>query len=515
MRYLTLLILFFSALSFYAQDSTKSQAFKHDVEPRDNHPFIKSKYPSYPLVAGYLLVNDANDGDPFAQHELGLRYLMGKGFKPDTVKAIQWILKAVAQNVTAARFNYAILLHNGIGVKWNPFLAFEHFKYAAEMGMPEGQFAYGLMYADNLVVSRNYNKVYKWVKIAADNNFEPAEKVLEELKKSGLAIAADSSSEDISNNYFEENELAKGSSALYDKEWELDFFSFADDEITDEDKDKQIEKLMNENPEELKKQLGITKVDSNEVEDTSSIELIKYAAEAGSPEALLIEGRIYDKGIVLKKNLLHALVSYVRAYRLGAFKAGERLFEMTKNESLFKFLKNEIDAGNPDAMYVWAGLTAIGLDYQITDDQAFELLLRAVEKNHILSIIETGLCYYSGSLVDKDIDKAFEYWENASRLGSTEAKVRIAFTTIVLADQNEKLKNEIRELKFAAGSGSVLAQAALGYCYENGKGVKQNKGFAVDYYKSSASRGNEAAYNSLKKMYDAIRPEKEMFTIYE
>ena len=59
-------------------------------------------------------------------------------------------------------------------------------------------------------------------------------------------------------------------------------------------------------------------------------------------------------------------------------------------------------------------------------EQALELLEKGVEQDHIYSIIETGLCYYSGTLVDKDKDKAIDYWEKAVDLGSNEAKVRIA-----------------------------------------------------------------------------------------
>ena len=36
----------------------------------------------------------ANNGDASAQHELGIRYLLGRGFGVDTVKSAYWIQKA-------------------------------------------------------------------------------------------------------------------------------------------------------------------------------------------------------------------------------------------------------------------------------------------------------------------------------------------------------------------------------------------------------------------------------------
>ena len=98
------LLLFFIPLSTFAQDSTLSSAFKENL-PNRKYPLIKPKYPSYPLMTGFLLTQEAKKGDPFAQHELGLRYLLGRGFAPDTILAVSWIKKAANQKLAAAQFN--------------------------------------------------------------------------------------------------------------------------------------------------------------------------------------------------------------------------------------------------------------------------------------------------------------------------------------------------------------------------------------------------------------------------
>ncbi|MFC2085138.1 tetratricopeptide repeat protein [Bacteroidota bacterium] len=456
----------------------------------------------------------ANEGDPLAQHELGLRYLLGKGFPKDTINAIHWIQKAVSKNVTTAKFNYGILLNNGIGVEWNPFLAFEEFNFAAKNGMPEGQFTFGIFFTDNLVVSRNYHKAFYWFEKAANSDYEPAKKALNQLQKLGITFSSDN----INNS---ESLLSSDTSFIYDytllnTDWELDFFEFETESPIDDNSDESIKKILTYNSDELKSVLGISNiVDNSELVDTSGMNILSFAEKKGSPEALLISGRIHEKGILTEKDLIKAAAKYIKAYRLGANKAVEYLLNLSKSENFFDFLKQEIENKNPDAMYTWAGLTALGFDFQLSEKQAMELLQEAVQNDHVYSIIETGLCYYSGNLVEQDKLKALKYWEKAAKLGSDEARIRIAFARIQNNNMGADLRNEIQFLKSTASRGSVLAQAILAYCFEKGLGVKQDKGKAANLYRNAAFRGNQAALKSLKQMYDDIRPDKEEFEIFQ
>jgi TPR repeat protein len=61
--------------------------------------------------------------------------------------------------------------------------------------------------------------------------------------------------------------------------------------------------------------------------------------------------------------------------------------------------------------------------------------------------------------------------------------------------------------------GSILAQFTLGYCYENGIGVKKNLPNAVKYYRNAAQRGNQFAYEQLKRLYNNLRPATETFKV--
>lgn len=511
MRSALILLVLFAVTNLFAQDSTRSQAFKDNL-PR-KYPVFRAKYPSYPLIAGYLLVREANSGDPFAEHELGIRYLIGKEFPADTVKAVYWIHKAVEQKLPAALFNYGILLYNGIGVPWNPFEAYQNFHQASDAGLPEADFAIGISYTDNLLVNRNLNKAYFLFKKSADNGYQPAKDALEQMNKSGFKPVLDSASAVMLSKGKKVND--DESVQLMDPQWDLDFYNFESD--TNKVKSPEsIKEILSKKSEDLKRYLGLNEEKALKgLKDTSATGILKYAADAGSPEALLIYGRGYETGVLFGKDLITAAVNYLTAYRMGSYKAAESLYKLSQSPDYFNLLKKEIDNGNPDAMYTLAGLTALGFNYQITDKQALELLQKAADRNHTPSVIEIGLSYYSGKLVAKDRQKALEYWRKAESLGSEEASVRIAFSNIIDATSMTGLTKDIHVLQVEADAGSVLAQTALGYCYEKGTGVKENKGIAVRLYRMAAQRGNETAFNSLKRMYDELRPKDAQFIIYQ
>ncbi|MBN1301780.1 MAG: sel1 repeat family protein [Melioribacteraceae bacterium] len=512
MKLLVAFILFlFTAEITIGQDSTISQAVKSN-RSKSIYPLIKAKAPSYPLMTAYLIQKYASDGDPLAQHELGLRYLLGKGFSKDTAKAIRWIKMASDKNLTAAKYNYSIMLENGIGVEWNPFEAFSNVKFAAENGMPEAQFFYGVFFTDNLVVNRNYNEAYNWFNKAASANFEPALKAKKQMEESGLVVTNSASDGQQGNKQYQADSSVIGSSALFNPEYELDFFEF---EKTLDSGKTDLSKIYNQDFNKLKENLGVNEIPATQLQDSSGQSLVKFAAEQGSPEGLLIVGKDYEQGVSFDENITKAVESFIKAYRLGSIKALQNILKIAKTEEFYNQLQREVNSNIPAAMYVWAGLTALGIDYQLTNEQALELLEKAAEQNHINAIIEKGLCYYNGTLVEKNRDRALEYWQKASALGSSEARIRIAFM-ILLDNRNEdEYKKALRTLLDATAQGSVLAQTALAYCYENGIFVKKDKATAARLYRSASHRGSEVAYNSLRRMYDGIRPDAEEFIIVD
>jgi TPR repeat protein len=511
-RYNLIAAICLSALFIYinetnAQDSTSSLAFKKNRPDKRLTPFYQPDL-SYQLWKQFNLIREANSGDPLAEHELGIRYLLGDGLPADTVKGAYWIHKAVEQNLTAAEFNYGILLMNGWGVPWNPFKAYDYFLKAAK-DMPQAQYIIGIFHTDNLVVKKDWAAAYRWVKKASDEGYEPARKTLEELKRKIPASLLDTMNIKKPDTAAEKNEDNSLTSTLG-----LSFIDFeaAADTVKDVSNRMLQKDLLLTGSREILDTL--TEYDTTMPKiDSGSIPALLKSAESGSPEALNFIGRFYEKGIYYPKDIITALSFYIRALRLDSPRSPWLIWNITKDKELPADLKRLVDEKNPIAMFVWYGLAAFGFNNDIVIGDAIKLLRQAAESNYLPALNELGLIYNNGNFIKVDREKAFTIWETAARMGSKEAKIRLAAAEVFGYLPAGDLSSSIKILIDADSLGSILSQVALAYCYEKGVGLKKDKAKAVKYYRSAAQRGNNFAYNELKKMYDEIRPDNAEFKI--
>ena len=148
-----------------AQEKNDSPVFKK-YRPPQEPPLVVQSDALYQMWETFIVTRKANAGDVLAQHELSLRYLLGRGAAPDTARAALWMKRASDQHYTPAMFNYAIICYNGWGVKWDPFEAYRLFRACAEKGMPEAGYAMAQFLTEDLVVPRNFDSAYAWVSIA-------------------------------------------------------------------------------------------------------------------------------------------------------------------------------------------------------------------------------------------------------------------------------------------------------------------------------------------------------------
>ncbi|MBI4535435.1 MAG: sel1 repeat family protein, partial [Ignavibacteriae bacterium] len=387
-----------------AQTRPNSPVFK-DYKPAGPTKIIEQSDATYQMWQGFMLTQKANAGDVLAQHELGIRYFVGRGFKADTLKAGYWIQKAAGRNLIPAQYNLAILQYNGWGVAWNPFDAFRNFLYCAEEKTVEADYVLGQFFSDNLVVPRNLDEAYRRVKIAADVGHETAKEVLKEFEKRGYVPKKDSvgneARETASDTLVTPNVSVLGGMPIF-----LDF---------DDDTSHQVEDLtllreaVRDGSPELRKALGVESPTGDLTLDSVSLRTIELSAEAGSPEALAVLGRLLEKGIQVGADKVAAGVYYIRAIRLGSPRASALLWRLIQEKEFFPLLKSRVGQGDPDAQVVWAGLLALGLDYQVTEAQAIQLLQAAAERNHVQAMIELGLCYYVGRWVPQDVERSLEW----------------------------------------------------------------------------------------------------------
>ncbi len=495
----------------YSQDSSASLAYKKKNRFFRYSMFYRSDL-SYQLWHQFKLVQKAKDGDPIAEHELGLRYLMGEGFKSDTTLGAKWIGNAARKNLTSAEYNFAILLNNGWGVDWNPFKAYDFFQRAALDGMPQAEYILGVTHLNNLVVKKDLLTAYEWLKKSFDSGFLPAKEYLKKLEKKISPEKLKKARKDVSKKSFNKgktfNNYITSSTPTGLEIIDFDLVQDSATKITDKHI---LGALLTETNSNLADTLGISeKTDTNITLLKSGLPFLQKSANAGNPEALTLIGRLYEKGKFFNKNKIDATVYYLRAARLNSPIAATLLYQLTKDEKFISQIRRSAKKGKVKEMYIWYGLYALGFLRDIAPKDAFNLILKSANKKFIPSMVELGLSYYTGNLTKKDISKAKNVWNSAAKLGSEEALTRIAATNI-LEQKYTRIKLDIDILKKASKLGSILAEVTLASLYENGIGVKKDKSKAVMYYRASAQRGDRYAFNQLKRMYDEIRPERFRF----
>ncbi|MGA9365563.1 MAG: tetratricopeptide repeat protein [Bacteroidota bacterium] len=506
---LVLLIFPSTAMGQEIKENHPNSSVFRDYKSPDRNELIRPSDATYQFWEGLLLMRRANSGDPVAQEELGYRYFLGKGFSADTARAAYWIGKAADQNMPIAQYNLGVFLNNGWAVPWNPFKAYERFKAAAEDSLPEGEFAYGLFFTDNLVVPRDWPRAYRWVKLAGDAKYEPAQKVIAEFIRRGIPLSPDTTGGRTTPTHDSVSAGAVRSIEPLYLDYGPDTTSHVDDLTL-------LNEAFREGNDKFREALGVSHIFDKETEkDTTALSVIESAAGAGSPEALTVLGRCYERGAGVPRDRILAAEQYLQAARMDSRHGLALLLQLVRENGFAGEVESRAKAGDDDAAFVWAGLTELELDHRLLDDQALNLLVAAANHNHLPSLIEVGRCYYTGQWTARNPAAGAKYWRRAAEDGSRDAEIRLAAAAVV-SDSNgadSTLADSIRILLTGSGDGSTIAQLALGYCYENGVGVAQNTPQAVRLYRNCAQRGSESAYNALKRMYDKLRPKGREFDV--
>ncbi len=496
----------------HSQDHSDSPIFK-SYRPPSPSALLKRSDVSYNLLQIFILERRSYSGDVLAQHELGLRYLLGEGVEADTIKGAFWIQRAAEGGLTDALYNSGILYFNGMGVEWNPFKAYREFLVSAQQGSPEAQYILSMFLTENLVVPRNWQEAYRWLKEAAGVGYGPAKEALAEFEQRGLGAKQTDKDAKSDTSSQGKKQAIKQTLGFVFQDAGVDTSSQSDAAL--------LKDALREASPQLKRALGLTNQPSSKLDlDTPGLKVIQDAAEEGSPEALSILGRAYERGVGVKKDLVLASVYYIRASRMSSLRAPALLARMIDQPEYFRELKSRVERNDPDAEFAWAALAALKLDYLlakyqgfITEPQALEFLKKAAAANHIQATIELGLCYYAGRWVPENREQALALWNKAASLGSIEARTRLAALAVRSESDSTKLKQAIDVLESAAQRGSVLAQVALGYCYETGTWFPKKAGEAARLYRSAAQRGSQDAYFALRRMHDRIRPKDKEFQL--
>lgn len=496
-----ILLLCFSFIG-NAQPAKKSPVYKEPYRFQ-GLPYILYSGFDAQLIGIFTLMRDANAGKPMAQHDLALRYLLGKGIPADTPKAIYWLMRSAEHDLPLAHYNLGILHLNGIGVPWNPFEAFKHFRKAAEAEIPEALFVMGIFYSENFVVPRNWAKTFSYIKQSAELGCEDANEALKELRARGI----DSIEHPNSTNSVPSKSNASNSSGS------LIFIDFQSPDTTTVPPDSIIQlEAIRETTISQKIKSTSQSTQSTQSTDTTYSAVLR-AAEHGVPEALCYVGRMYETGTGVKKDVITAALYYFWAIRGESVRAPALLWHLIQTDDFAHEFEKQTKEQLPSALTLWAGLTALQLSSLLNEQQAFTILTQAADEGYAPAMAELGYWCASGRSIKPNKDLAAYWFKKAAEQGNIDAKIRLSLMTLrgdVAAFQPD---SAFSFLKSAADNGSLLALNSIAYCYEKGLYVAQNKGEAYHLYHRALSRGSATAYQSLQRMYDELRPDEPEFQI--
>lgn len=117
-----------------------------------------------------LCKTKAEEGDPIAQHSLGVRYRSEGNY----TQAIEWLQKSAAQNNAQAQYDLAQLYLDCEEVEQDLDLAFSWLQKSADLGNPAAFMDLGYMYKYGLGVEEDYSKAIELFLIPANKGYKQA-----------------------------------------------------------------------------------------------------------------------------------------------------------------------------------------------------------------------------------------------------------------------------------------------------------------------------------------------------
>lgn len=114
-----------------------------------------------------LFQEQAKDGDPLAQHNLGVMYQHGQGVPQNIQQSVKWYYEAANQGLAEAQYNLGVLYLTGSDLPRDFNKAKQLFSNAANKGFPAAQYNLGLIYAKGYGVRKDKVLAYQWFDLAS------------------------------------------------------------------------------------------------------------------------------------------------------------------------------------------------------------------------------------------------------------------------------------------------------------------------------------------------------------
>ncbi|KAL7720439.1 Protein kinase domain-containing protein [Entamoeba marina] len=354
--------------------------------------------------------------------------------------------------------NKGVLLYEGLNCKKDINKAFEYFKKSMKLNNDYGRYNYAfcLLAHKQILTTESINK----------NGL----KIIKELANNGLDVAQEYFEKACLIGYLELKSYNFLQEAIYwfaQESLQLDYFS--------------ISNLGFYLSEWSEKHNGDDQKKCKEI----AFNLFKIASQNGNLHAQLKLIKCYWRGIGTRRNL-----EETKSWCQKALKNSE------SNEVAHEKLK--IDA-HLQYLTILKEISFQHKDICIHEDVS--KLIETIENTNYPDVLyELGLCYHNNILVEKDINKAIEYYERAANLNNSNALYNLG----IIFSNGDGIEKDINKAidyyERASKLNDSNALNDLGIIYSNGDGVEKDINKAIEYLERAVALNHEQANDLLKQI---------------
>ena len=156
----------------------------------------------------------ADQGDVYAQYNLGYSYYQGECVTQDYAEAVNWLRKAAEQGHKKAQNLVGECYDNGKGITQDYAEAVKWYRMAAEQEDAKAQYNLGNCYYNGKGVTQDYAEAVKWYRMAAEQGNTDAQFKLGDCYKNGEGVTKDHAEAEYWHNKAKEQCLSSISSVF-------------------------------------------------------------------------------------------------------------------------------------------------------------------------------------------------------------------------------------------------------------------------------------------------------------
>jgi uncharacterized protein len=137
------------------------------------------------------MFRDADAGDPYAGLAVAYIYHQGKNVEQDSVKAIEWYVKAAEKGCSRAKWELAKIYKYGTIADKDDALFIKYLRKAADAGTPEAKVEVALQYMSGGILPNDNGLAYRWMKSAAEQKLPMAQFLVGYMLGHGIGTEED------------------------------------------------------------------------------------------------------------------------------------------------------------------------------------------------------------------------------------------------------------------------------------------------------------------------------------